>query len=425
MVCTATKIFKSCLAETDPLISGMIKKEIERQRNQVNLIASENLVSRAVLEALSNVGTNKYAEGYPSKRYYGGCEYVDEMEDLAIKRATQLFGCEYANVQPHSGSQANQAVFLAFLKPGDTILGMNLNAGGHLTHGAAPNLSGKWFNAIQYEVDKKTGLLDYDIIADIAKKNSPKLLIAGASAYARKIDFKIMKQIADSVGALLLADIAHYSGLIAANQYPSPFPYADIVTTTTHKTLRGPRGGMILSNNQDYIKKINSAIFPGLQGGPIMNIIAAKAVCFAEALHSDFKLYTKQVIKNAHILAETIKNRGYKIVTDGTDSHMILVDLTDKEITGKDAERMLERVGIICNKNTVPNETRSPFVTSGIRLGTPAGTTRGFNVIEFEKIGYLVCDILESLKTDEANIAKVQQATFSQAQDLCHIFPIY
>lgn len=425
MVCTATKIFKSCLAETDPLISGMIKKEIERQRNQVNLIASENLVSRAVLEALSNVGTNKYAEGYPSKRYYGGCEYVDEMEDLAIKRATQLFGCEYANVQPHSGSQANQAVFLAFLKPGDTILGMNLNAGGHLTHGAAPNLSGKWFNAIQYEVDKKTGLLDYDIIADIAKKNSPKLLIAGASAYARKIDFKIMKQIADSVGALLLADIAHYSGLIAANQYPSPFPYADIVTTTTHKTLRGPRGGMILSNNQDYIKKINSAIFPGLQGGPIMNIIAAKAVCFAEALHSDFKLYTKQVIKNAHILAETIKNRGYKIVTDGTDSHMILVDLTDKEITGKDAERMLERVGIICNKNTVPNETRSPFVTSGIRLGTPAGTTRGFNVIEFEKIGNLVCDILESLKTDEANIAKVQQATFSQAQDLCHIFPIY
>ena len=417
--------FKSNLQETDPLISELIKKEIYRQQTQINLIASENLVSKAVLESLATVGTNKYAEGYPGKRYYGGCEYVDEVEALAIKRAKQLFKCEYANVQPHSGSQANQAVFLAFLKPGDTILGMNLNAGGHLTHGAAPNLSGKWFNAIHYGVDTESGLLDYNVIEDLAKKNSPKILIAGASAYSRQIDFKIMKEIANSVGALLLADVAHYAGLIVGEQYPSPFPYADVVTTTTHKTLRGPRGGMILTNNIDYAKKINSAIFPGLQGGPIMNTITAKAVSFGEALTPGFRVYAKDILENARELAATIADRGYKIVTGGTDSHMLLVDLTDKNITGKDAEIALGNAGIVCNKNTIPKETRSPFITSGIRLGSPTCTTRGFGIVEFKKIGNLVCDILDEIQSEAQNIEEVQKKTVNQIQILCKKFPIY
>jgi glycine hydroxymethyltransferase len=402
-----TKFFESKSQDTDPLVAGLIQNELHRQQTEINLIASENFVSKSVLDSLANVATNKYAEGYPGKRYYGGCRYVDAIEILAIERITQLFNCGYANVQPHSGSQANQAVFLAFLKPGDTVLGMGLNAGGHLTHGAAPNMSGKWFNAVHYGVDPETGLIDYDIVAELAKKNKPKLLIAGASAYSRRIDFKIMKEIANSVDALLLADVAHYSGLIVAGEYPSPFPHADIVTTTTHKTLRGPRGGVILTDNPDHIKKINSAIFPGLQGGPLMDIITAKAIAFGEALRPEFKIYVKNILENAKELSSSIAERGYKIVTGGTDSHMLLVDLSDKDITGKDAERALVDAGIVCNKNTVPNETRSPFVTSGIRLGTPAGTTRGFGVAEFKKIGNLICDILGEIK------------------NLCESFPIY
>jgi len=420
-----TNFFKSKLHDTDPAIANLLEKELHRQQTQVNLIASENLVSKAVLDSLANVTTNKYAEGYPGKRYYGGCVYVDEIETLAIERAKQLFKCEYANVQPNSGSQANQAIFLAFLNPGDTILGMGLNAGGHLTHGAAPNLSGKWFNAIHYGVDPETGLIDYNVVEALAKEHKPKLLIAGASAYSRQIDFKAMRDIADKVGALLMADIAHYAGLIVGDQYESPFPYADFATTTTHKTLRGPRGGMILTNNADHIKKINSAIFPGLQGGPLMDIITAKAVSFAEALHPDFKIYAKNIIANARELAATIASRGYKIVTGGTDSHMLLVDLTDKDITGKDAELALSNAGIVCNKNTVPNEARSPFITSGIRLGTPCGTTRGFGVKEFKEIGDLICDVLGEIKSEPQARETLQGKILSQVQALCSKFPIY
>jgi len=420
-----TRVFESKLQDMDPEIADLLEKETRRQQTQINLIASENLVSRAVMDSIANVTTNKYAEGYPGKRYYGGCMYVDEIETLAIERAKQLFKCEYANVQPHSGSQANQAVFLAFLKPGDTVLGMNLNAGGHLTHGAAPNLSGKWFNAISYGIDPESGLLDYGIVADLAKQNKPKLIIAGASAYSRHIDFKIMKEIAGSVGALLMADVAHYAGLIVADQYPSPFPHADVVTTTTHKTLRGPRGGMILTNNPDYIKKINSAVFPGLQGGPILNLITAKAVSFAEALQPEFKTYAKNILKNTKELSATIADRGYKIVTGGTDSHMFLVDLNDKDITGKDAELALGDAGIVCNKNTVPGETRSPFITSGLRFGTPTCTTRGFGLVEFKKVGNLICDILDEIKAGSQNIEKVRDTTLDQIQTLCTRFPIY
>jgi glycine hydroxymethyltransferase len=425
MVNLATKFFESVSRDTDPEIVELLQKELYRQQTQVDLIASENLVSKAVLNSLANVTTNKYAEGYPGKRYYGGCRYVDEIETIAIDRARKLFNCEYANVQPHSGSQANQAVFLALLTPGDAMLGMSLNAGGHLTHGASPNMSGKWFNAIHYGVDNETGLIDYGVVEDLAKKNKPKLLVAGASAYSRRIDFKAMKEIADSVGALLLADVAHYSGLIVADQYPSPFPYADIVTTTTHKTLRGPRGGMILSNNHDHMKKINSAIFPGLQGGPLMDIITAKAIAFGEALRPEFKIYAKNIIENARELASSIASRGYKIVTGGTDSHMLLVDLTDKDVTGKDAEAGLMEVNIVCNKNTVPNETRSPFITSGIRLGTPSGTTRGFGVVEFKNIGNLICDVLDELKPGSQNMEKTKAQVLQQIKILCDNFPIY
>jgi glycine hydroxymethyltransferase len=425
MVNLTTRFFSSTVQEADPVIAELMQNELHRQQTQINLIASENLVSKAVLDSLANVSTNKYAEGYPGKRYYAGCKYVDEIETLAIERAKQIFNCSFANVQPHSGSQANQAVFLAALKPGDTILGMGLSAGGHLTHGAGPNLSGKWFKAVHYGVDPESGLLDYNLIEDLAKEHKPKLLIAGASAYSRQIDFKIMKEIAQSVGALLMADIAHYAGLIVGDQYKSPFPYADFVTTTTHKTLRGPRGGMILSNDPDHAKKINSAIFPGLQGGPIMNLITAKAVAFAEALHPDFKVYAKSILENARALSAAIAERGYKIVTGGTDSHMLLVDLTDKAITGQEAEAFLVGAGIVCNKNTVPNETRSAIVTSGIRLGTPTGTTRGFGVAEFKKIGNLICDILDEAKSGAQALEKAQSQALKSIQTLCESFSIY
>jgi glycine hydroxymethyltransferase len=413
----------SSVVKIDPEIAQLLDSEVHRQNDQINLIASENLVSRAVLESLANVTTNKYAEGYPGKRYYAGCQFVDEIETLAIERAKQLFKCEFANVQPHAGCQANQAVFLAFLQPGDTILGMNLSAGGHLTHGAAPSLSGKWFNAIHYGVNQETGLIDYDVVADLAKQHRPKLVIAGASAYSRHIDFKLFKDIAQSVGALLLADVAHYSGLIVTEHYPSPFPYADIVTTTTHKTLRGPRGGMILTNDPAYAKKINSAVFPGLQGGPIMNIITSKAVAFKEALQPEFKEYAKAVIANARVLSSVIMSRGYKIVTDGTDCHMLLIDLSPQGITGKDAEEALTACSIICNKNTVPGETLSPFITSGIRLGSPTCTTRGFGIKEFEEVGHIVCDVLDSLKL--GSIEDTKANVLNKVALLCKNFPIY
>ncbi|MBP9791724.1 MAG: serine hydroxymethyltransferase [Rickettsiales bacterium] len=418
------RFFENTIRDTDPDIHASLERELERQRNTLELIASENIVSKAVLDAISNVLTNKYAEGYPNKRYYGGCEFADEVEEMAIERAKLLFNCEYANVQPHSGSQANQAVFFSLLNPGDTILGMSLNEGGHLTHGAAPNLSGRWFNAVQYGVNPDTGFIDYDKFAAVAKEHKPKLIIVGASAYPRKIDFKRSREISDSVGAYLLADIAHYAGLITSGFYPSPIDFADIVTTTTHKTLRGPRGGMILSNNQELFKKLNSAIFPGIQGGPLMNIIAAKAVSFKEALLPEFKVYSKSVIENAQALGAAITARGYKLVTGGTDCHLILVDLKDKNFTGKDADASLDRAGITCNKNTVPGEMRSPFITSGIRLGSPALTSRGLNTKDFEYIGNLISDIFDGLERGSDN-SSVEQEVKGRVQDLCKKYPIY
>jgi glycine hydroxymethyltransferase len=418
------RFFENTIRDTDPDVHASLERELERQQNTLELIASENIVSKAVLEAISNVLTNKYAEGYPHKRYYGGCEFADEVEEMAIERAKLLFNCEYANVQPHSGSQANQAVFFSLLNPGDTILGMSLNEGGHLTHGAAPNLSGRWFNAVQYGVNPDTGFIDYDKFAAVAKEHKPKLIIVGASAYPRKIDFKRSKEIADSVGAYLLADIAHYAGLITSGYYPSPIDFADIVTTTTHKTLRGPRGGMILSNNQDLFKKLNSAIFPGIQGGPLMNIIAAKAVSFKEALLPEFKVYSKNVIENAQALGEAITARGYKLVTGGTDCHLILVDLKDKNFTGKDADASLDRAGITCNKNTVPGEMRSPFITSGIRLGSPALTSRGLNNKDFASVGNLICDIFDGLERGSDN-SVIEQEVKGKVKDLCNKYPIY
>lgn len=419
-----TKFFKSTMLEADSDIKASLDRELERQRNTLELIASENIVSKAVLEAISNVLTNKYAEGYPGKRYYGGCEFADEVEDIAIERAKLLFNCDYANVQPHSGSQANQAVFFALLNPGDTILGMSLNEGGHLTHGAAPNMSGRWFNAVQYGVDHNTGLIDYDKFSSLAKEHKPKLIIVGASAYPREIDFEKAREIADSVGAYLLADVAHYAGLITSGFYPSPIGFADVVTTTTHKTLRGPRGGMILSNNQDMAKKLNSAIFPGIQGGPLMNIIAAKAVAFKEALSPEFKIYSKNVIDNARALGDVIKARGYKLVTDGTDCHLILIDLRDKSFTGKDADTSLDRSGITCNKNTVPGETRSPFITSGIRLGSPALTSRGLGIKDFEYVGNLICDVFDRLSNGTEN-SDVEEEVRVKVKNLCKKYPIY
>ncbi|MFZ9014976.1 MAG: serine hydroxymethyltransferase, partial [Alphaproteobacteria bacterium] len=385
--------FETGLSAADPELSVAIRKELGRQQDQIELIASENIVSRAVLEAQGSVLTNKYAEGYAGRRYYGGCEFVDVAEELAIERAKRLFGCTFVNVQPHSGAQANQAAFLAMLEPGDTIMGMSLAAGGHLTHGAAPNQSGKWFNAVQYGVRKEDGFIDYDEVQVLAEENKPKLIIAGGSAYPRIIDFERFRAIADSVGAKLMVDMAHFAGLVAAGVHPSPLPFADIVTTTTHKTLRGPRGGMVLSNDEALGKKVNSAVFPGLQGGPLMHVIAAKAVAFGEALRPEFVTYAENIVANANALATTLKSRGLDIVSGGTDTHLMLVDLRPLNLTGKDAEASLERAALTCNKNAIPFDPEKPAITSGLRLGTPAGTTRGFGVDEFTMIGQIIGDV--------------------------------
>ncbi len=421
----ADAFFGDRLADVDPELFGAVEKELDRQQTQIELIASENIVSRAVLEAQGSVLTNKYAEGYPGRRYYGGCEFVDVAEQLAIERARRLYDCPFANVQPHSGAQANQAVFLALLKPGDAVLGMSLDAGGHLTHGAAPNLSGKWFNAVAYGVRRDTGLIDYDEVAELAQTHKPALIIAGGSAYPREIDFPRFREIADSVGARLLVDMAHFAGLVAGGSYPSPLPHADVVTTTTHKTLRGPRGGMILSRDADLGKKINSAVFPGLQGGPLMHVIAAKAVAFGEALRPDFRIYAQAVVDNARAMGEVLKERGLDIVSGGTDSHLILVDLRPKGLTGRDAEAALERAGITCNKNGVPFDPEKPTVTSGVRLGSPAGTTRGFGVGEFRLVGTLIGDVLDGLAANPSGNEQIEQAVRSRVEDLCARFPVY
>ena len=425
-VADTSRFFEAPLSETDPDVAAAIQKELGRQRDEIELIASENIVSKAVLEAAGSVLTNKYAEGYPGRRYYGGCQFVDIAEDLAIERATALFGCGFANVQASSGSQANQSVLLGLAKAGDTILGMSLDAGGHLTHGARPNLSGKWFNAVQYGVDAETHLIDFDQVAALAKEHKPAVIIAGGSAYPRIIDFARFRAIADEVGAYLHVDMAHFAGLVAADVHPSPFPHAHVATTTTHKTLRGPRGGMVLSNDEAIAKKINSAIFPGLQGGPLMHAVAAKAVAFGEALQPAFKDYAGQVVKNAKALGDVIKAGGFDLVSGGTDTHVLLVDLRPKGVTGVDAEKALGRAHITCNKNGVPNDPEKPTVTSGIRLGSPAGTTRGFGVPEFEKVGRLIAEVLDGLAVNgvdgnQAVEAKVKE----EAQALCHRFPIY
>ncbi len=417
--------FNLSLKDSDSDLYKTVKQELIRQQNHIELIASENIVSRAVLEAQGSVLTNKYAEGYPGKRYYGGCEHVDVSEELAIERAKKLFNCNFANVQPHSGAQANGAVYLALLKPGDTILGMSLNSGGHLTHGAKPAQSGKWFNAIHYDVDKKTGLIDYENVEKLAIENKPKLIIAGGSAYSRIIDFKRFREICDKVNAYLLVDMAHFSGLVAGGVYPNPTQYADAVTSTTHKVLRGPRGGIILTNKEELIKKFNSAIFPGLQGGPLMHVIAAKAVCFKEALSQEFKAYVKNVIYNAKVLSEQLNKNGFKIFSGGTDTHLMLVDLRDYNVTGKDAEASLVRANITCNKNGIPFDTKSPMITSGIRLGTPACTTRGFGSKEFILIANLITKVINGLKENPEDNSKIEKEVQKEVIDLCSSFPIY
>jgi glycine hydroxymethyltransferase len=416
--------FKSNLKDVDQEIAASINNELSRQQSQIELIASENIVSNAVLEAQGSIHTNKYAEGYPGSRYYGGCEYVDIAEEIAISRVKKLYGCNYANVQPHSGAQANGAVFLALIKPNDTILGMSLDAGGHLTHGAKPSQSGKWFNPIQYGVNEE-GLIDYDQVESLAKEHNPKLIIAGGSAYSRKIDFKKFREVADMVGAYLLVDMAHYSGLVAAGEYPNPIEYADVVTSTTHKTIRGPRGGMILSNNLDLGKKFNSAVFPGLQGGPLMHVIAAKAVAFGEALQPEFKKYIQQVISNAKKLGETLVNHGFNLASGGTDTHLLLVDLTPKGLTGDLAEASLERANITCNKNSIPFDPMPPKVTSGIRVGTPAATTRGFNNNDFIKVGDLIAETLDGLQNNPEDNSKTEENVRVQVKELCDKYPIY
>jgi glycine hydroxymethyltransferase len=421
-----TKFFSAPLAETDPAIAEIIAAELVRQQDGIELIASENIVSRAVMEAQGSVLTNKYAEGYPGRRYYGGCQEVDRAEALAIERACQIFGCTYANVQPHSGAQANQAVFLALIQPGDTILGMSLAAGGHLTHGAAPNQSGKWFHAVQYGVRRDDGLLDYEELETLARTEKPKLIIAGGSAYPRVIDFARIRAVADEVGALFLVDMAHFAGLVAAGLYPSPLPHAHVVTTTTHKTLRGPRGGMILSNDPDLGKKFNSAVFPGLQGGPLMHVIAAKAVAFGEALRPEFRTYQKAVIENAQVLAATLKDAGFDIVTGGTDSHLMLVDLRPKRVTGKAAEASLQRAHITANKNTIPWDPEKPAITSGIRLGSPAATTRGFGADEFRQVGHFIAEVADGLAaSNDGTNANAEKAVGAKVLELCTRFPIY
>jgi glycine hydroxymethyltransferase len=417
--------FDRALADSDPDLLRSIRLELKRQQEQIELIASENLVSRAVLEAQGSVLTNKYAEGYPHKRYYGGCEYVDIAEELAIERACKLFDCAFANVQPHSGAQANQGVLMALLQPGDTIMGMSLAAGGHLTHGAAPNLSGKWFKAVQYGVRRDDARIDFDEIERLAKEHKPKLIIAGGSAYPRIIDFARFRAIADSVGAYFMVDMAHFAGLVAGGAHPSPLPHAHVVTTTTHKTLRGPRGGMILSNDTELGKKINSAVFPGLQGGPLMHVIAAKAVAFGEALRPEFKAYAKAVVENARTLAATIAANGFDIVSGGTDTHLMLVDLRPKKLTGKAADQSLDRAGITCNKNGIPFDPEKPTITSGVRLGTPAGTTRGFGVNEFRQIGEMICEVLDGLASHPDDNGQAERAVRAKVLELCRRFPIY
>jgi len=420
------EFFTQDVAARDPEIGEVLGLEMGRQRNQIELIASENIASKAVLEVQGSVLTNKYAEGYPGRRYYGGCEHVDIAESLAIERVKKLYDCAYANVQPNSGSQANQAVMTALIKPGDTILGMSLAAGGHLTHGAKPNQSGKWFNAVQYGVREDDHLIDYDEVEKLAKEHKPQLIIAGGSAYPRVIDFKLFREIADAVGAYLLVDMAHISGLVAGGAHPSPLPYADAVTTTTHKTLRGPRGGLILTNNEDLGKKFNSAIFPGIQGGPLMHVIAAKAVAFGEALQPDYKLYIQQVVQNAKALADTLVGHGFDIVSGGTDNHLVLVDLRPKGLTGDVAEAAMERAFITCNKNGVPFDPAPPMVTSGVRLGTPAGTTRGFGVAEFQKVGDLIARVLDAVAANGGEaVPDEETAVRAEVEALCARFPIY
>ena len=426
MTSSLSQFFNADLADTDPALAQAIDKELTRQRDEIELIASENIVSKAVMQAQGSVMTNKYAEGYVGRRYYGGCEYVDIAETLAMERACQLFGCEFANVQPNSGSQANQGVFQALLQPGDTILGMSLDAGGHLTHGAAPNQSGKWFNAVQYGVRKQDNLLDYDQVQELATQHKPKLIVAGGSAIPRQIDFKRMREIADSVGAYLHVDMAHFAGLVAAGEHPSPFPHAHVATTTTHKTLRGPRGGMIVTNEAALAKKFNSAIFPGIQGGPLMHVIAAKAVAFGEALKPEFKTYIQNVIANAQALSDQLIKGGLDTVTHGTDTHVLLVDLRPKGVKGNATEKALGRANITCNKNGVPFDPEKPTITSGIRLGSPAGTTRGFGEAEFRQIADWIIEVVDGLAANgEEGNAAVEAKVRSEVAKLCARFPIY
>ncbi len=417
--------FSAHLSETDPDLLASLDGELKRQQDQIELIASENIVSRAVLEAQGSVMTNKYAEGYAGRRYYQGCHHVDIAESLAIERAKKLFNAGFVNVQPHSGAQANGAVMLALTKPGDTIMGMSLDAGGHLTHGAAPALSGKWFNAVQYGVRREDALIDYDQVAEVALEQKPTIIIAGGSAYPRFIDFKRFREIADSVDALLMVDMAHFAGLVAGGAHPNPVEFADVVTTTTHKTLRGPRGGMILTNREDIAKKINSAVFPGLQGGPLMHVIAAKAVAFGEALRPEFKDYADQVVKNAKVLAARLKENGFDIVSGGTDTHVVLVDLRPKGLTGKAADEALERARMTCNKNGVPFDPEKPFITSGIRVGTPAGTTRGFAEAEFTEIADMMTEVLDGLAAHGENNDAAEESVRKKVAVLCERFPIY
>ena len=417
--------FDNNLSSTDPDLYNSIKLELERQQQHIELIASENIVSKAVLDAQGSIMTNKYAEGYPSKRYYGGCEFVDKAEELALERVKKLFDCKFANVQPHSGAQANGAVYLALLSPGDPILGMSLNSGGHLTHGAKVALSGKWLNSFHYEVNKETGLIDYEDVRSLAQKHKPKLIIAGGSAYSRVIDFKKFKEIANEVNAYLMVDMAHFSGLVAGKGYPNPIDYADVVTSTTHKVLRGGRGGIILTNREDLFKKINSAVFPGYQGGPLMHVIAAKAVAFQEALQPSFKEYIKAVLANAKILSETLKNNGFKIFSGGTDTHLMLVDLRPFKVTGKDAETSLCRANITCNKNGIPFDSAKPTITSGIRLGSQAATTRGFGLNEFKKVGELITKVIQGLSKNSEDNKEIENEVRKEVIELCSKFPIY
>ena len=420
------RFWSASLAESDPEVAEAIGLELGRQRHRIELIASENIASPAVLEATGSIFTNKYAEGYPGKRYYGGCEYADMVETLAIERAKKLFGCEFANVQPNSGSQMNQAVFLALLNPGDTFMGLDLAAGGHLTHGSPVNMSGKWFNVVPYGVRKEDERLDMDEIARIARENKPKLIIAGGTAYPRHWDFARFREIADEVGAYLLADMSHFSGLVAGGVHPHPFPHAHVVTTTTHKSLRGPRSGVILTNDEGLAKKMNMAVFPGMQGGPLVHVIAAKAVAFGEALRPEFKTYAARVVENAKALAASLEENGMRCVSGGTDNHLMLLDLTPKDVTGKAAEKGLDRAWLTCNKNAIPFDPRSPFVTSGVRLGAPAGTTRGFGPAEFQLVGQFIAEVVEGMrKNGDDGDGQIEEAVRSRVAELCERFPVY